>query len=477
MNKRFVICPIFILLLSLSAWPQGIRKPVWAGQFYDSRPDVLSAQIEGFLDSAETKAPRLDGLRSLIAPHAGYPYSGRVAAYAYKKALGMPFDTVVIVGTSHRHGFRGCSIYMEGGYETPLGTAVIDEETASRLSKATGFRYVPAAHREEHSVEVHVPFIQKILPSAKIVPVVMGYPERKTITTLADGLYEASRSTQILVVASTDLSHFHTKEEADRIDGRTISWIESQDTATLIRKLEQGDPIMCGGGPVVSILLYSQKFGPASVEILKHADSSAASGDNSRVVGYLAAAIHTAAEEASFQLSPDERETLLEIARKSIRAFVQDKIILEFTSSQPLLNTKKGAFVTLKKKGRLRGCIGFIDPILPLQRTIAQAAVSAASRDMRFPPVTSEELEELEIEISVLSPLRKISNTDRVRVGTHGLLIQKGKNAGLLLPQVATENRWSSKKFLEQTCKKAGLPPDAWKSGADIYVFEAVVFH
>jgi AmmeMemoRadiSam system protein A len=194
-------------------------------------------------------------------------------------------------------------------------------------------------------------------------------------------------------------------------------------------------------------------------------------------VGYVAAAVYTDRPPSGFSLNTQEKKELLRIANSALEMYVLENQVFNSLTDNPKLVSKKGAFVTLKKRGRLRGCIGFIEPVLPLHQTIIQAAIYAASRDVRFKPVQASELKDIEVEISVLTPLQKINDPKEVEVGKHGLVIAKGDQKGLLLPQVPVENRWSRRTFLEQTCLKAGLPRDAWRTGADMYVFEAIVFH
>lgn len=437
---------------------------------------MLSYQIESFLRTAKEKDQPLEGILALIVPHAGYPYSGQVAAHAYHLIQGKNYETVVIIGPSHFHLFRGCSIYPGGGYETPLGVVEIDERLASEISKNSGFKFIPEAHQKEHSVEVQIPFIQKILPQAKIVPIIMGIPTKKTITSLAEALSKSLPNKNALVVASTDMSHYLSKEEARVTDGETMSLIKSIQTTPLLMQIQRGANIMCGGGPVISTLLYAKQRGNPQVKLLNYADSSATGGPESQVVGYLAAAVFQDSENPDFSLSLSEKNELLQIASSAIELFIKEKNTLSYQPQNSGLLAKKGAFVTLRKNSRLRGCIGFIEPVMPLYQAVIQAAVFAASQDDRFLPVTSTELPALDIEISVLSPLKKIQDLSLIKIGKHGLLISKGNKKGLLLPQVPVENHWSRTTFLQQACLKAGLPENAWKSGAEIYIFEAIIF-
>lgn len=476
MRKTLPFLLFFLAIFSfLSA--QGIRQPVVAGAFYDADPKALSQRIDHYLESVGEITGFHGKILGLIAPHAGYVYSGRVAASAYAFLLEKDFKTVIIIGPSHRYPFQGCSIYPQGGYRTPLGVAQIDEALAASLSRASGFGYIPQAHKQEHSVEVQIPFIQKTLPQAKIVPVVMGFPTQRTITALASALAKVTQDENVLIVASTDLSHFLSKKKASRIDSETIALIQSFKTQTLIRKLGRGENIMCGGGPVASLLLYAKKKENPGIRILRYADSSDAGGPEDRVVGYLAAVVFEEGPLLEFSLTSKEKKELLQLARSSIETFLVGKKVLSYQSQNPKFLEKRGAFVTLKKRGHLRGCIGFIRPFLPLYQTVIQAAIYAACKDPRFTPLSPKELEDIKIEISVLSPLKKIDDPGLVEVGKHGLFISRGERSGILLPQVPVENHWSRETFLKQACLKAGLPKDAWKKGAEIYIFEAVVFH
>lgn len=477
--KKSVSFLFLSLVLSCVLSSQEIREAVWAGQFYDKDPDSLSRHIDYLLQQAK-ESPDFSGkILALIAPHAGYVYSGKVAAAAYKLVLGQEYETVIILGPSHYYPLRGCSIYLRGGYRTPLGLASIDQELAAALTKASGYTYIPEAHKREHSIEVQIPFIQKTLPKAKIVPIVMGFPIQESVQSLTNAFDKVLPGRKVLIVSSTDLSHFLPKKEANETDAQTISLIQNFKTHTLLRKCERGDNLMCGGGPVLASLLFGKKQGEAKVQILDYADSSDSEykSPEDRVVGYLAAALYLEIAPEKFDLSPAEKKELLNIASSTIEAYVLEKRILDYQPQSTILLTKKGAFVTLKKEGNLRGCIGFIQPALPLYQTVIQAAIYAACRDQRFPPLSADELQMIEIEISVLTPLKKIDNPSQVKVGTHGLLISKGNQSGLLLPQVPVENNWSRETFLKQACLKAGLPQDAWRRGADLYVFEAIVFH
>ena len=474
-RKKIAPIVIFLLFFASFSWPQGLRKAQLAGSWYPKDPEALSRLLDHFLKNAQTRPMPAGDILAIIAPHAGYAFSGQVAAYAYKLIQNKNYETVVILSPSHQFGFDGCSIYPKGGYETPLGIAKVDAFLAAEIGKATGFGYIAQAHRDEHAVEIQVPFVQRVLPQAKIVPIVMGIPKKTTILRLAEGLKTALAGKKALIIASTDLSHFLEKKEANKTDKNTISLIQGFKTTEIIKKCEGGENLMCGGGPVVAALLYGKD--KADVEILHYADSSTVNQDESSVVGYLAAALIAKSVTQDFHLSEQEKKELLQLAYSTVNLYVRENKVPEYKPKSANLLQKCGAFVTLKKQGELRGCIGFIEPVLPLHQAVTQASIYAACRDARFLPVTSDELDDLKVEISVLTPLRKIFNPNIVTAGKHGLMIAKDGKRGLLLPQVAIENNWTRETFLERTCLKAGLPKNAWRSGAEIYVFEAIVFH
>ena len=474
MRKNLGILAAIIALLPSIAGGQGRRPAVFAGQFYPADPAALAAEIDGYLAAAGPTALPAGRILGLIVPHAGYVYSGRTAAAAYALVRGQDVDTVVIVGPSHRFAFEGASIWPDGGFETPLGVARVDAGLAKEIAKASGFRFQPEAFAEEHSVEVQVPFVQRVLPGAAIVPIVMGEQTRTTIRALAAALAKTCLEKKVLIVASTDLSHFLPKERAQATDAGTAALIQAMNADTLIRKVEAGENIMCGGGPVAALLLAAAKAGRPRTQILARTDSSGFGGP---VVGYLAAAVLETAEPEAFTLTAEEKAELLKLARTALTEYVERRTAIEDLTGREKFRAPRGAFVTLTKAGELRGCIGFIEPVYPLGQAVIQTTIYAASEDPRFPPVTAAELKSLRVEISVLTPAREIARPELVKVGTHGLIVEKGGFKGVLLPQVPVEYGWDRETFLAEACLKAGLPRDAWKHGAKLSVFEAIVFH
>jgi len=466
-----------------------IREPAVSGMFYPDQPEVLSKDVKKYFESA--KKEKIDGeIVALVAPHAGYMYSGHVAAHAYKLIEGKNFDSVVVVAPSHRVDFKGASLYDRGGYRTPLGLVPVDLELSKRMMERwKGIRFLPEAHSQEHSLEVQIPFLQVVLKSFKIIPIVMEpYWSHETCQFLSQAIADTVKGKNVLLVASTDLSHFHSYEKAVQLDKIVLQHLDRFDSEGLSRDLRGGRCEACGGGPVITVMLAAKALGASSGKVLKYQNSGDVTGDRSRVVGYAAAVFYKAAggqekmkEEkkvgVDLGLSEEEKKTLRQIAKTVIENKTKKKPVPEFKIGSSVLKENRGAFVSLHKKGQLRGCIGYIEGRGPLHKTIEEMAEAAAFRDPRFSPVTERELSELDIEISVLTPLKKITDVNEIEVGKHGIYIKKGWYSGLLLPQVATEYRWDRKTFLEHTCQKAGLPSNAWKEkDTEIYIFSADIF-
>ncbi len=471
-----------------------IRKPAVAGTFYPADPIKLSKAIAEMF--ARSDKPALTGRPlALIVPHAGYTYSGLTAARAYKLLQGEEYDTVVLISPSHTVFFKGASVYTGDGYETPLGTVETDRRLAERIASINPSVYVSkmghavGAARGEHALEVQLPFLQVVLGRFRLVAIVMGDQEEDTIRSLGETLAAALKDTNTLMVASTDLSHFHTEKEARRLDGAVREAVEKYDPDLLLRTLDSGRGEACGGGPMAAVMMAAKRLGGTSVHFVHYTTSGETTGDFNEVVGYLSAAIvaeKTIIRPASvvgspravpqFDVtSPGDRQKLFNIVHDAIRSRLKGK---SYTPPETAgLSARKGAFVTLKIDGRLRGCIGQIRSHQPLYSTIAQMAVAAAFDDPRFPTLSPDEFEKLEYEISVLSPLRRVTNFTTIRIGRDGLMIKLDFHSGLLLPQVATECGWDVIEFLEQTCLKAGLSKNSYKDkDAEVYKFSAEVF-
>ncbi|MBM3312909.1 MAG: AmmeMemoRadiSam system protein B, partial [Candidatus Aminicenantes bacterium] len=257
MKKLSLVGLLLCLFAAAGAAGQDLRRPAVDGVFYEKDPGRLAASLKRLLDAVDPR-PIEGEVLALVAPHAAYACSGPTAALAYRQVGDRRYDAVVIIGPSHHVGFEGCSIYPRGGYETPLGVAAVDEALAAELGRRTGFGFTPEAHVREHSVEVQVPFVQTVLPGVPIVPVVMGFADRRAVRTLAEGLTAARAGRKILVVASTDLSHHLPRGRAARVDAETVGLIKAGNVAALFRKYERQGNVFCGGGAVLAALLYAQ---------------------------------------------------------------------------------------------------------------------------------------------------------------------------------------------------------------------------
>ncbi len=457
-----------------------IRQPVVAGSFYPAKRHVLEEMVDKFLMEAEP--PSIEGeLIALIVPHAGYIYSGSVAAFGYKLLMDKEFDIVVVIGPSHHLNFAGSSIYNVGDYLTPLGRVRVDRELCNRIiAENKRITYNRLAHLREHSLEVELPFLQRVLGDFPLIPIVMGDRSVESCVALAKALARQLKGKNALIIASSDMSHYHEYELAKLIDARTLRLIEKFSPLELLNEIASGDAQLCGGGPVVATMMTAQRLGADRMKVLKYANSGDTAGDRSRVVGYCALAFFKGGESkesmSEVGLSEEARKELLRIARKSIETYLAQGSIPEFDVAHEELNRYAGAFVTLHKFGRLRGCIGHFQADRPLYKVVAEMAIAAATKDLRFYPLTEQELPSIKLEISVLSPLKKIEDIDEIEIGKHGIYIVKGYRSGCYLPQVARETGWSKIEFLEHCSRdKAGLGPDGWKE-ADIYIFTAEVF-
>ncbi|MBI3265345.1 MAG: AmmeMemoRadiSam system protein B [Acidobacteria bacterium] len=271
---------------------RSIRPAAVAGSWYPGSRAALTAAVDGYLAAAADAPGELTDLVALVAPHAGLIYSGPVAAHAYRQLRGRAVDVAVIVGPSHFVAFDGVSVYRAGGFETPLGIAVIDDECAAALIETTPLvGEHPAAHAREHSLEMQLPFLQHVAPRTKIVPLVMGWQTAETARGLGDALGGVLRGRKALLIASTDLSHYHDAATAARLDAVVVDHVSRFDADGLQRALDARPEHACGGGPTVAVMRAARHLGARDAVVLKYADSGDVSGDKSAVVGYLAAAL------------------------------------------------------------------------------------------------------------------------------------------------------------------------------------------
>jgi len=492
--KRYWLAARLTILLTIVTLPcdcvaatQTVRPAAVAGGFYPADPKELTTMIDDML--AHASPPPISGtIVAAVAPHAGYQYSGTVAAYTYAALKGHKFSRVVVIAPSHFEAFDFTSVFDGDAYATPLGAVPVDRAFAARLAKmSTTIRlssqgHMPTPKGGEHALEVELPWLQRALGDFQLVPIIMGDQSYESSRALGMALSKMIQGNDTLILASSDLSHYHAYDDAVKIDHKTLNALQAWDYFSMSQNFETRAWEACGGAPIVAAMIAAERMGANQAVVLKYGNSGDTTGDHSRVVGYSADVFLKnqagAKAEPQFSLNGHDKDELLALARKSVEYVVREKKVLEpSASSSEALNQERGAFVTLMKLGELRGCIGYTSAVKPLYIAVRDTATLAAMRDTRFQPVGASELPQLEYEISVLSPLRRVLDIREVKVGQHGLLMRNGDHEGLLLPQVPVEQKWDRRQFLEETCMKAGMSSGCWNDeNTDIFMFSAVVF-
>lgn len=465
----------------------SVRAPAVMGMFYPSAASALRDQIQSCLDKVDVRGAAGD-LIAIIVPHAGYSYSAPVAAYAYRQVQGRSYDTVVVIGPSHRFPFSGVALSGTGQWLTPLGQVEVDRAATAAISKSyQAAQVLDTVHEPEHSVEVQLPFLQVALGQFKLVPMLMADFSDDNCRGLAGVLADWAKGKSVLLVASSDMSHYPSYDDAVRVDRETLKAIETMDAAqvtrTTKRLMSEGVPglstCLCGEGPVKTVLMAAKMLGADRAQVLKYANSGdVPRGPKAGVVGYGAVALYRSkSPPREGALTWDQQQRLLAIARRAIEEYVKTGRQCEVSETDPVLRRPGAAFVTLRKSGALRGCIGSLEPTKALVEDVRDRAIMAAVADPRFPPVRGDELGELEVEVSVLSPLVRVASADEIDISKHGVMVVSGVRRGVFLPQVAQETGWTREVLLTHLCEeKAGLPGDAWKTGAELYVFTVQAF-
>ena len=464
---------------------QRIKQPNVAYQFYAGDPQQLSSHIAHLMERAEIQ-PFDTHVNVMIAPHAGHVYSGLVAAYGFKAASRNSYKTVIILAPSHHYNFDGVSVWSKGAFKTPLGKILIDEEMASKIMAIDEKVFDdPKIYDKEHSVEVEIPFIQTVFKEAKIVPLIFGFPSASIVSKIAKGLDHIIGDRQdVLIIVSSDMSHYYDDAKARKLDERGIRAIQKYDVEDIIRNNNKTMAID-GVLPMITAILYAKNKGLKYADVLKYSHSGHINGDMKRVVGYVSMVFHNKTPfkngvVVEKELTLIQKKRLIEIARTTIDMYITKGEKYKVKEKDPRLREDThGAFVTIHKKGELRGCIGHIIGTGPLAELVRDMAIQAATNDPRFNKVSKEELSEIDVEVSVLSQPRRIASIDDIELGKHGVILSQGvHHRGVFLPQVATETGWDKHKFLSVlSSQKAGLPPDAWQDQNTILqVFTAEVF-
>ena len=500
----FILCIVFpsinyaedYLVSDLPGEGQNIREPAVAGRFYPESEAELSKKINNYLDKALIES--LPGKPvAIISPHAGYQYSGAVAAYGYKAIKDYGYKKVIVLAPSHYSRYRGASILDVEAYKTPLGLVKLNQGICNNLVNNPPFiGTFKSAHKREHSLETQLPFLQTVLgDDFELIPLLVSRLNNEEVDFIADKLRPLIDE-DTLVVVSSDFTHyghgydyvpFKKDVEANikKLDHGAIERILALDLDGFFRYKGATGITACGFMPI-SLMM---KILPPNVQgkILKYDTSGSILGNFDSSVSYASIVFTRGVEPPDIiggnsDLNNDEKTTLLKLARDTLESCVKDGKKPDLSSGEYTfsnnLNEKRGVFVTLNKNGNLRGCIGHIQPREQLFNAVIDNTMNSSMNDGRFRPVSERELSDIEIDISVLSPIEKISGADKFIPGKHGIIIRLEGMRAVFLPQVATEQGWNREETLAHLCNKAGLPSYAWNDKEmEFFVFTAEVFH
>ncbi len=502
---------------------KNIRQPTAAGTFYPDNATELRNKINTLLSSSNVQMINDQMVNILIVPHAGYEYSGSVAAAGFKQIEKADYDRVILLGASHQSYFEGVAVDENTSWKTPLGSVDIDLVTAQKIVDADeNFNFNSQAHAQEHSLEVELPFLQIVLDDFKIVPVLIGQPPKRNevpsgqppswLEQLSSAIYK-NLTPNTLILISTDLSHYPSYDIANSVDERTINAILAGDPEKFENKVNDQlaqnypnlDTVACGEKAIKTGMIIAEELAEENLQgsgaadslevgawkLIKYANSGDAVGEKSRVVGYGALAYsskHVTSNtiQEKQELNQVQKKKLIEVARQTLETYINEGKKPNFNVTDPALGEsnsplreKLGVFVTLRKDGQLRGCMGEFSPTTPLWQTVIDRTVVAATKDPRFPPVKSVELDDIAIEISVLSKPESVNDWQEIELGKHGVIVKKGNRAGTYLPQVGVEHDWKNlEEFLSHLCaNKAGLPVDCYKDpDTELQIYTADVF-
>jgi AmmeMemoRadiSam system protein B/AmmeMemoRadiSam system protein A len=467
-----------------------VRPMAVAGQFYPADKDELNKDVTEYFKSAGNIEPGTN-VQAVIVPHAGYVFSGAVAASAFAHiSPTAKYDHIFLLGPSHHVSLNGasvCNVYDD--YATPLGNVKVDRELATKLiNENDGFTYEASAHVHEHCLEVQLPFLQHLFKDVPpIIPIIIGTERLQTLRKIAIALKPYFNARNLFVISS-DFSHYPSYADACNVDKRTGEAVMTGNLNQFIDALAENDSLgirnlatsACGQCAIATLLLMMEGDQTVHIHHLAYRNSGDSPyGGKAEVVGYHAFMIDRepaikAPADSTFTLTAEDKQTLLTLARNSIC----DSLRIDHQPTPPLsqaLSAHCGAFVTLNENGHLRGCIGLLRSDEPLYQVISEMARAAAFEDPRFSSVTRDEMPLIDIEISVLTPLRRIHSIDEFQYGKQGIYIRKGSRSGTFLPQVADEVNWTKEEFLGHCARdKAGLSWDGWRT-AELYTYEAIV--
>ncbi len=420
-----------------------IRNPVVAGQFYPGSPGELRSMIEGMVDEKAVK----EEVIGLVMPHAGYQYSGAVAGATISRIKFK--DTFIIIGPNHTGNGKPLSIMTEGVWKTPLGEVEIDSELGKQILAASGhLQEDHVAHQNEHSLEVQLPFLQYFKPDIKIVPIILAPASGAVYKEIGREIARAIRESnkEVVIIASSDMTHYESQESAQRKDTQAIAAILDLNEDELLQRVQELNISMCGYAPAVSLISAAKELGATGAELVRYQTSGDTTGDYDAVVGY-AGIIITG-------MSP-----LVKLASQTVETYVTEGKTPHPKELAPEMRDRAGVFVSIHKFGDLRGCIGTFEPVEKnvAAETIANA-ISSATRDPRFPPITSNELKDLDYNVDVLTKPEPVKSQDELDPRQYGVIVEAGFRRGLLLPDL--EGVDSVDQQIAICRQKAGIAPD-----------------
>ena len=466
-----------------------------AGNWYSNKKEELEKELAVYLDNADYKGQK--NIKALILPHAGYKYSGGVAAYGIKQITNKSINRVIILGPSHRYYLENnISVPPFTHYRTPLGEIPLDTKFMEKLSESCYVKSIGNVHEYEHSVQIELPLLQMVLGEFTLVPIVVGRLNEYVASEIAKILHSLIDN-ETFVIVSSDFCHYgenygyvpfidDIEENIKRLDMRASFYIQNKDASGFYNFLSETGATICGRYAIgILLFMLSSNF---NVQIMHYDTSGRITGDFSNSVSYFSISFsgewdkkgNPLFSESGKTLSAQEKKNLLRLARKTLEYYLKHKRYPEpvdlGVKISPMMKEVRGGFVTLHKDGALRGCIGDILPKRPLYSVIMAHAVNAAVNDRRFNPVSTSELDAIEFEISALTAPEPISSYKEIVLGKHGIVLEKNGHSAVFLPQVAPEQGWNIDQTLSYLSRKAGLSKDAWKQGASFFVFKANVF-
>ena len=474
----------------MPATPQ-VRKPAVAGSFYPSSAKELKSMIQEWMHpSNDQTAPQ-----AVIVPHAGYVFSGEVAASAFNRIpKGHTYKRIFLLGPSHRVGFAGASVDTGYSYaETPLGKVPIDTELGKELIGKGVFTFRNDAHDREHCLEVQLPFLQMVYGEVPpVVPIIIGTQRLDILQRIAEVLKPYFTEDNLFIISS-DFSHYPSYDDAKASDLFLADAITSGGLEEFLHALSQinkmgfagEDTAACGACAIAVLLSMMDAQGRdrfTADHIMYRNSGDSPYGDKDRVVGYNSIVFTRkekpapeAAEDHLFNFTPEEKKAMIATARSAIYSALRLDYDGDDTPVGILKEKGYGVFVTLHLNGNLRGCIGRFTSSSTLHATIREMAQSAAFSDPRFPSLSRNEAHRIDIEVSVLSPLKKIASIDEFKLGRDGIYMIKGSHHGTFLPQVATETGWTTEEFLGHCARdKAGIGYNGWKD-AELYTYQTEI--